>query len=58
MDSGNQGAEARRINLADLLNDMAADICDNYCKFPEQYQGRECALEEERCKSCPLNIIG
>lgn len=45
-----------------LLSKMAADFCDNYCKWPEQYQAEDGEedgkLYEERCVNCPLNILG
>lgn len=44
--------------VAQLLNEMAADICNNYCKYPEIYGDLEGALEEEHCMNCPLGVIG
>lgn len=38
------------------MNRMDEELCDNYCKWPD-----ECEKEEElaeRCWECPLNWIG
>ena len=57
-----KSAEVPRKTITDILDQMAADFCDNYCKWPEKYteggvehSGR---LYEERCGECPLNWIG
>ena len=48
--------------IADMLNKMAGDICDNYCKWPEQYENEQdeedAALYEDHCWACPLNVLG
>ena len=38
-----------------ILVEACADICDNYCKYPES-----CSSEdelEEHCERCPMNKI-
>lgn len=50
--------EANKITVADLLDYVAAKICDDYCKYPEQY-GED--NEEELykyCEKCPLSRLG
>lgn len=44
--------------VADLLNRMAADFCDNYCKFPEQYGEDQEEQLYKHCENCPLNLLG
>ena len=47
--------------VAEMLLDIANDICNNYCKFPdiydEQKEGVE-LCESEICANCPLNRLG
>lgn len=44
-------------NKISKLYDLIAErICDDYCKYPEQYDETE-ALLEERCNDCPLNYL-
>lgn len=46
------------------LEEIKADICDNYCKYPEQYwleyedsvEAHEQMLREQ-CEECPLNRL-
>lgn len=51
-------------NLQIMLEEIKADICDNKCKFPEQYaleyEDSEEAFEQmlrDRCEECPLNRL-
>ena len=48
--------------IAELMNKMAADICDNYCKWPEKYKtedgDEDGRLYDEKCGDCPLHILG
>ena len=39
-----------------LLQEIADDFCDNYCKFPNQYDDEE-ELMVRHCDQCPLNKI-
>ena len=43
--------------VSDLLDYIAGEICENYCKYPEQYGKREYKLFEEKCSHCPLNLL-
>ena len=50
-----------------ILNDVASDICRNYCKYPiiykpthiedvdDDYMGR---MLDEKCQHCPLGKLG
>jgi len=44
------------------LEKIAEEICDNYCKFPQEYNSRTDdpdknweLLSKEKCENCPLN---
>ena len=44
------------------MEELKSNICDNYCKYPEQYQVNEDdlgyeAMWEEVCKNCPLSDL-
>lgn len=46
--------------LSEFMNEITEDICDNYCKYPDQYgPGDEEAMRlyEEHCDDCPLNRL-
>lgn len=53
--------------LTSQLEDIKADICDNYCKWPHIYSERQVwfqkyedsfdALCNEKCANCPLNKL-
>ena len=49
--------------VTQLLNDMAARICSDYCRWPWVYRSKdgeedEGKMYEEKCNKCPLNILG
>ena len=48
-------------SVTGLLDDIAAQICNSYCKWPDQYKdenGEETdALYDEKCSDCPLKLI-
>ena len=51
-----------RVKVTEILDHVAAEICDKYCKWPEQYKDDngdelECKLYDEHCEKCPLNMI-
>lgn len=37
------------------LEEVKEDICDNYCKYPTEYEDNE--LLEVVCNRCPLNRL-
>ena len=57
-----KSAEVPRKTITDILDQMATEFCDNYCKWPEKYtiEGIEhsARLYDEHCGDCPLNWIG
>ena len=46
--------------ITKMLEEVSNDICNNYCKWPEQWdaekEGQE-LCESEICASCPLNRL-
>ena len=46
--------------IPQILEDIASEICDNYCKYPgtwdEEKEGCELCMSEV-CKNCPLNRL-
>lgn len=49
-------AQAALVVHLDCLEDIAAEICDHYCKWPWVCQSEE-RLHETHCSSCPLNKL-
>lgn len=44
--------------ITEQLEEIAEQICDNYCKYIEKYSDYE-KLVEEKCEHCPLwRIVG
>lgn len=45
-----------------LLDKLACDFCNNYCKYEEQFRKAADPDEEnlyrEHCANCPLNDLG
>lgn len=37
-----------------MEDELSKEICDNYCKFPNNCDGGIDELIEEHCNSCPL----
>ena len=47
-------------SITDILNEIAEDICEHYCKYPEQWDEEKegCELcESDLCKNCPLTRL-
>lgn len=43
--------------INDILEDMAKEFCDNYCKWPEQWDEDAEGVElwdSDICKECPF----
>lgn len=38
--------------VADIIEEVKKDICDNYCKYSSEED------IEEKCPDCPLNRLG
>lgn len=43
--------------VMELLEDIASQMCDNYCKYPEQFQGDPDEMFEEVCSKCPMTRL-
>ena len=47
-------------SIPDFLEDIAQEICEHYCKYPEQWDEEKegCELcESDICQNCPLNRL-
>lgn len=42
--------------IAQIVEVVCEEICDHYCKWPDQYKDED-ALIEEKCNDCPLNRL-
>lgn len=40
----------------EIIEEVKTDICDNYCKYPEQYKDYDDMLDEQ-CDKCPLGRL-
>ena len=49
----------KRIVIIDQVEKAKEEICDKYCKYPEQWDEEEKGetLEDAICRECPLNKI-
>lgn len=49
---------AEEKKIAEILSDMADEICNNYCKYPYEYDPEEHddieLCDSEICANCPL----
>ena len=48
------------MTATEIIEEAKADICNNYCKYPEQWNEEETGVElcdSEVCANCPLNRI-
>lgn len=45
--------------ISELLEEIANEICSNYCKYPEQWDAETMGelWDSEICKNCPLNRL-
>ena len=44
--------------IPDQLEDAVSEMCDHYCKFPEQWDGDPDEFHEsEICRKCPLTKV-
>ena len=46
--------EKKEKTIYDLLDEVAATMCDKYCKYPESYEGTYDEMLEEICAECPM----
>lgn len=40
-----------------LLDRIAAQFCNEYCKWPHMYGENECKMYDERCAKCPVKYL-
>ena len=44
----------------DEIDDLITDICDGYCKYPEEWDEEKAGIpliDSEICRNCPLNRL-
>lgn len=58
-----QGKLSEAIRIRAIFNDitkspedLAAEICNHYCRFPEAYDDND-RMIEEKCNDCPLGEL-
>lgn len=53
-------------DITDLIEAIKMEICDHYCKWPEQYSFDGTSYQDgeqlermidERCEGCPLDLL-
>ena len=42
--------------IPQILEEVAEDMCDNYCKYPGEYKDSD-DMWNEVCDKCPLNKL-
>lgn len=54
-------SDTQKVNILDELENIANRICDDYCKWPQEYGCQDNydseefeKLYEEKCQNCPL----
>lgn len=51
---------AEQMSMTEIIEDVKADICNNYCKYPHIFdeESEGCELcESYVCRNCPLGRI-
>lgn len=52
---------ARNVSITEIIEDVKADMCDNYCKIPYKYSANEweeiCFSKDSPCNNCPLDRL-
>ena len=49
--------DEKKITITQILDDIEAEICDEYCKYPYQFSDDEQAELDAICETCPLKRI-
>lgn len=47
-------------SISIMLEEIASEICNHYCKYPDQWDAEEKGMdlcESEICENCPLNRL-
>lgn len=42
--------------VSEIIEQVAAEICDQYCRYPDMYRGCEDIIDFY-CSDCPLNRL-
>lgn len=52
---------AKPVSIAEQIEDIKEDMCDNYCKMPYRYSANEWEeivySDDSPCNNCPLNRL-
>lgn len=52
---------AKPVSIAEQIEDIKKDMCDNYCKMPYRYSANEWEeivySDDSPCNNCPLNRL-
>lgn len=43
------------MKIQSLIDEVMSEICEKYCKWPEQSENME-ELMKEHCKNCPIVV--
>ena len=43
--------------VSEIIEEIKAEICDDYCKYPKKYKDEDALLESDTCNRCPLNRL-
>lgn len=50
-----------RVRVTEIIDHVAGEMCQDYCKWPEKYTKDgdflECEMYEAHCRECPLNLL-
>ncbi len=54
--------KATNMTMAEITEEIKTQICDHYCKYPEQYKVKNDDINfdrmmQERCNDCILNLL-
>ena len=52
--------QGKQKSIAEILQEVADDICTNYCKWPDLWDQEQMGMElweSDFCDKCPLNRI-
>ena len=54
----------KKVSVLNELNELAIDVCQNRCKYPEKYDCQDQKENEkfkkminEQCENCPINEL-
>lgn len=51
---------SEQMSITEIIEDVKADICNNYCKYPHIFdeESEGCELcESDICRNCPLGRL-